>query len=160
MWPSEAIWRQRSESTFAQVMACCLTAPSHYLNQCWFIISTVQWHSYKGSLTRDNSAIDHSNQLENYSSKIYFESPRGQWVNMKIWIFLKKFHEGKIDIDSVSIQCDNGENFHLCIFGGRGKQLSTYITKSNMMRVDEIIVNKTIKQIIILMTIVLYRTTI
>ena len=22
-------------STLAQVMACCLTAPSHYLNQCW-----------------------------------------------------------------------------------------------------------------------------
>ena len=27
-------WRQRSGSTLAQVMACCLTAPSHYLNQC------------------------------------------------------------------------------------------------------------------------------
>ena len=79
---------------------------------------------------------------------------------MKIWIFLNFFHEGEIDIDSVSIQCDNGENFHLCLFGGRGKQLSTYITKSNMMGVNEIVVNKTIKQIIILMTIALYRTTI
>ena len=27
--PSNAIWRQRSGSTLAQVMACCLTAPSH-----------------------------------------------------------------------------------------------------------------------------------
>ena len=36
----------RSESTVAQVMACWLTAPSHYLNQCWLIISEVQWHSY------------------------------------------------------------------------------------------------------------------
>ena len=26
-----------------QVMACCLTAPSHYLNQCWLIISEVMW---------------------------------------------------------------------------------------------------------------------
>ena len=25
-------------------MACCLTAPSHYLNQCWLLISEVQWH--------------------------------------------------------------------------------------------------------------------
>ena len=25
----------------AQVMACCLTAPSHYLNQCWLIISDI-----------------------------------------------------------------------------------------------------------------------
>ena len=39
--PSGAIWRQRSRSTLAQVMACCLMAPSHYLNQCWFIISKV-----------------------------------------------------------------------------------------------------------------------
>ena len=38
LWPNGAIWRQRSESTLAQVMACCLMAPSHYLNQCWLII--------------------------------------------------------------------------------------------------------------------------
>ena len=43
--PSDAIWRQISGSTLAQVMACCLTAPSHYLNQCWLITSMVQWHS-------------------------------------------------------------------------------------------------------------------
>ena len=36
----------RSGSTLAQLMACCLMAPSHYLNQCWLIISEVQWHSY------------------------------------------------------------------------------------------------------------------
>ena len=34
----------RSRSTSAQVMACCLTAPSHYLNQCWLIISKVLWN--------------------------------------------------------------------------------------------------------------------
>ena len=39
--PREAIWWHRSGSTLAQVMACCLTAPSHYLNQCWLIISKV-----------------------------------------------------------------------------------------------------------------------
>ena len=44
-WPSDTIWQQRSVSTLAQVMACCLTAPSHYLNQCWLIISEVQWLS-------------------------------------------------------------------------------------------------------------------
>ena len=41
LWPSDAIWRHRSGSTLAQVMACCLKAPSHYLNQCWLIISMV-----------------------------------------------------------------------------------------------------------------------
>ena len=39
LWPSDAISRHRSGSTLAQVIACCLTAPSYYLNQCWLIIS-------------------------------------------------------------------------------------------------------------------------
>ena len=41
MRPSDAIWWHRYGSTLAQVMAWCLTAPSHYLNQCWLIISKV-----------------------------------------------------------------------------------------------------------------------
>ena len=43
LWPSDAIWRQWSRSTLMQVMACCLTAPSHYLNQCWLIVTKVAW---------------------------------------------------------------------------------------------------------------------
>ena len=81
LWPSDAIWRQRSGSTLAQVMACCLTAPSHYLNQCWLIISEVQWHSYKGNFTRDASTINPLNLFQNYMSKISCKFPRGQWVN-------------------------------------------------------------------------------
>ena len=61
LWPSDAIWRHRSWSTLAQVMACCLTAPSHYLNQCWLIINTDQWHLSKGSFTRDTPANFFSN---------------------------------------------------------------------------------------------------
>ena len=34
LWPSDIIWLQGSRSTLAQVMACCLMAPSHFLNQC------------------------------------------------------------------------------------------------------------------------------
>ena len=34
------------------VMACCRTAPSHYLNQCWLIISKIQLHSSDGNFTR------------------------------------------------------------------------------------------------------------
>ena len=37
--PSDAIWRQRSGSTLVHVMACCLTAPSHYLNH-WSLRSS------------------------------------------------------------------------------------------------------------------------
>ena len=81
LWPSDTKLRQRSVSTLAQVMACCLTAPIHYLNQCWLIISEVQWHSYPGSFTRDPSTINHWNLFENYISKISFKIRRGQWVN-------------------------------------------------------------------------------
>ena len=37
-------------------MACCLTAPSHYLSSCWLITSKVQWHSSECNFTRDTSA--------------------------------------------------------------------------------------------------------
>ena len=41
-WPSDAIWWHKSASTLIQVMACCLTAPSHYLNQYfWLLIRKV-----------------------------------------------------------------------------------------------------------------------
>ena len=55
---------ERSGSPLAQVMACCLTAPSHYLNQCWLIISKVEWYSSKGKFTRDTLAINYWNYLE------------------------------------------------------------------------------------------------
>ena len=61
--PSDAIWRQRSGSTLAQTMACCLTAPSHSLNQCWLIITKVEWYSSNGKFTRDTPAINHWNYL-------------------------------------------------------------------------------------------------
>ena len=64
LWPSDAIWQHRSWSTLAQVMACCLTAPSHYLNQCWLFVSTDQWRLSKGNFTRDTQAINHENQLQ------------------------------------------------------------------------------------------------
>ena len=59
LWPSDTIWRHRSGSTLVQVMACCLTAPSHYLNQCWLIISKVQRYSAEKNFTRNNPAISH-----------------------------------------------------------------------------------------------------
>ena len=67
--PSDAIWWHRSGSTLVQVMACCLMAPNHYLNQCWLIISKVLRHSPEGNFIRDTSATIHWNWLKN--SKIW-----------------------------------------------------------------------------------------
>ena len=89
----DLVTQQRSGSTLAQVMACCLTVPSHYLNQCWLIISEVQWHLYQGNFTRDASIINHWNLFENYMSKISFKFPRGQWVN-SLWLCDAIWHQG------------------------------------------------------------------
>ena len=68
----------------AQVMACCLTAPSHYLNQCLLIISEVLWHSPEGNVTINAQDIYPCYELENYWSKIMATFPRGQWVNTSV----------------------------------------------------------------------------
>ena len=57
LWPSDAICRQGSWSTLVHVMASCLMPPSHYLNQCWFIITKVQWCSSEGNFAWDIRAI-------------------------------------------------------------------------------------------------------
>ena len=41
-----AIWHHIIWSLLVQVMASCLMAPSHYLNQCWLIINKVPWHNW------------------------------------------------------------------------------------------------------------------
>ena len=73
-WPSDALWRHRSGSILDQVMACCLMAPSYYLNWCW-LIKGVLCHSHESNFTR---SIDESNM---YLEIILFKctaSPRCQ----------------------------------------------------------------------------------
>ena len=48
------------QATLSQVMACCLTAPSHYLDQYWSIIGGDRWQSHEGGFTRETSAISHT----------------------------------------------------------------------------------------------------
>ena len=76
LWLSDAIWQHRSGSVLAQVMAYCLTAPSHYLNQCWLVVSEVRWQSFEGNLTQDTSVTNYWTELENWLSKFSFKSPR------------------------------------------------------------------------------------
>ena len=81
LWPSDAILR-RTGSTLVQVMACCLTAPSHYLNQCWLIIREILWHSPEGNFTGNDQDI-YPYEFENDKFKITATSPSpwDQWVN-------------------------------------------------------------------------------
>ena len=74
---SDTIWWHRSGSTLAQVLTCCLTAPSHYLNQCWLLINGVLWHS---PMTNFIGRYQFIKWVEKYTCKISSTSPRGQWV--------------------------------------------------------------------------------
>ena len=119
LWPSDSIWQQRSGSTLAQVMAWCLTAPSHYLNQCWLIISEVQWQLYEGNFARDASTINHQNLSENYISKISFKFPRGQWVKKKLNYFSHLMLTHNLQIHS----CIDDKKIKLWIWSFRYIQL-------------------------------------
>ena len=68
-------------------MACCLTAPSHYLNQCWFNDSKFRWHSYEGNLTQDTLAINLLYYLENNESKFSIKSPRANELKLYMGCF-------------------------------------------------------------------------
>ena len=65
-------------------MACCLTAPSLYLKQCWLIISEAFWHSPEGSFTGNGPDIYLWYEFDNYLLKTTAKFPRGQWV--KTWL--------------------------------------------------------------------------
>ena len=56
--------------TLAQVMAWCLTTPSHYLNQCWLFISEALCHSPESNFTVQAKA----SILYNEFQKLYFQN--------------------------------------------------------------------------------------
>ena len=102
MRPSDAIWRQWSWTTLAQVMACCLTAPSHYLNQCWLIIRGVLWHTSESSFAGIAQGIDSGYEFEKDILKNIFKSPRGQWVKWPITGRLWKCMQQKPELSILS----------------------------------------------------------
>ena len=81
VWFSGAIWPHSFASILAQAMACCLTAPSHYLNQYWLIINGfcgIQTRVISHGRTHDINAQD---GCKNHTFEITAVSARGQWVN-------------------------------------------------------------------------------
>ena len=99
---SDAIWRHRSGSTLAKVMACYLTAPSHYLNQCWLLISEVLWHSPESNFTASAQTTLLYSEFEDYTFKINATFPRANELT----------HWGRVThicvSDLTSVVSDNG----------------------------------------------------
>ena len=70
LWPADAIWLYLSGSTLAQIIACCLMTPSHYLNNCWLWISRVVWHSPESNFTVSAHVTIMYNEFENHIFKL------------------------------------------------------------------------------------------
>ena len=86
--PSDAIWRQISGSTLAQVTACCLTAPSHYLGQCWLTISGVLQHAHQSNFIGYIQEFNPQHELENYSLKFFPHHPGINELSLGTWHLL------------------------------------------------------------------------
>ena len=69
--PIDPIWWHRSEATLAQVIACCLTEPSHFLNRCWIQINEVHWHSLEDDFS---TVIYLCRQLLNLAWKLLIQN--------------------------------------------------------------------------------------
>ena len=80
LWPNDGIWRQRSGSTLAQVMACCLTVPSHYLN----VLIYHQWGPLAFIWVQFYFIHQSLKLAEKLLPYISLKSPRGQWVKQVI----------------------------------------------------------------------------
>ena len=84
LWPSVAIWRQRSGPTLDQVMACCLPAPSSYLKQYWLVISEILLHSPESHLQRVPKPIFFIKSLKVVRLKS-LPHPPGPNENRSLW---------------------------------------------------------------------------
>ena len=79
LWPIDAIWRYRSGSILARVMACCL---QDHLDQFWLLITELLWDSPESNFTVSVQASILYNELEIYTFESIAASPRGQWVKL------------------------------------------------------------------------------
>ena len=70
LWPSDAMWRYRSGSTLAQVMARCLAAPIHYLHHYWLLSGEILC-SPESNFTVSGQANIRYNEFEMYTLRNY-----------------------------------------------------------------------------------------
>ena len=88
LWSNDAIWHHRTWSVLVQVMACCLLATSHYLNQYWLIISDIRWHSSEDIIIGKCEDTNQQSKIRKGSFEITSRSSRYQWVknnSMATW---------------------------------------------------------------------------
>ena len=98
MWPRDAIWRHRSGSTLVQGTACCLTAPSHHLNQYWLIITYALWHSSGSDSAHIAPATSLYNEFEHHTLKLLPHFPRANELATEICLFALTYRHELLQI--------------------------------------------------------------
>ena len=88
LWPSDAIW-SHTMLILVLVMACNLTAPSHYLIQYCLFISDAMWHMSIVMKTVKTRVP----WYENWWFNITTLCPRRQWVKNFPWV-IEQFYNG------------------------------------------------------------------
>ena len=80
LWPSDIMWWHRC-FTLVQVMACCLTAPSHYHNLCWLLVNWTTGNKFQWNLNRHKRNFLQEKAVENVVWKMPFILFKPQCVN-------------------------------------------------------------------------------
>ena len=117
----QVIWRGGSWSTLVQVMACCLTAASHYLNQYWLTISEIICIHPKVMFTWIPKI---SNPVWVRNSHIYNNShmSQGQWVKsidlFQVYGSLRPLNTLTISVQQSKVSADSWTYAELSVVDG------------------------------------------
>ena len=97
------ICRYISGLTFAHVMACCLTAPGHYMEPCWLIIRA----SDGSNFTRSAHELSPEHVFRDYTFKLLPYLPRAngfyhddviKWKHFpRNWPFVREIHRSPVN---------------------------------------------------------------
>ena len=98
LWLSDTIWRQGSRSTLVQVMACCLTAQSHYLNQCWLNITEVPWCSSERNFAWISQPSIAEISLKIIFLRFYWNLPATNGLTLSGWLMMGTANAKEVSI--------------------------------------------------------------
>ena len=95
--PSAAYMRQETGSVLVQVMACRLTAPSHYLSQYWLNVNWTLRNKLHWYFNRHSIIFIEEFTFENVVCDFPAKLSRGRWVNCVCHLT----HWGRDEIDEI-----------------------------------------------------------
>ena len=107
LWTSDSIWWHISGSIFTQVMACCLTASSHYQNKSWHpFICEFLWHLLVSYFTASTDATISVFIFKMIHSKLMPQLPGAKTLSLSL---RPRLHVDKDRIRSL-LWCHNGRD--------------------------------------------------